>query len=244
MIVPTLSQSNARAILDAYFAGEQPPFRVEDVLTEAGINPRDDVQSRIDSLTQDLESIIVASPGREVARFDSEAAVICHSHLGELPVRVATESGFWRYLSLGPLRQVVEWRYPGSRNRENFGVGKAWEALPERLWFRAHVAVETGSEDPYRLVRRGGVDFWISGLVRVLYSSNPVLARALVEFQYPNDGEFVGDKYRPATLGTDGIRELYKRLRHFTATVEFPALTKSEALDLVAGLGADLSNTS
>jgi hypothetical protein len=175
----------------------------------------------------------------EVGRFDAEGAAIVHKGLGPLSVRIASNRGFWRFLACGPLVEITRWRAP-SNAVENFGIGKIWRAVPERLWFRGSMAFDAEAADAYELVRRGGVDFWESGLIRVLYSSNPVLARALVRFQFPEDGEFRGSSYRPATLRMEGIRELWKRLRHFDSVLNYSDMDVDRARRHVEEVAQDL----
>lgn len=253
MIVPALTRSIATALARRRLSGEPAPTAeaLHDMAHEVGSLPRGDGVERVKRLTASLDSLAAefSSGGRivEVARFDAEASVLTHTTLGDLPTRVAAEHEFWLYLASGPLFDVVLRRYPlkGSAkpNLKNFGVGSIWDCLPRRLWFRGHVAYDDDATDPYHLARRGHVDFWISGLVRVLYGSIRPLARALVRFQYPQPGRFEGNEYRPATLDVQderGIRILYKRLQHFTATTALATLDDAESLALIEDLARDL----
>jgi hypothetical protein len=183
----------------------------------------------------------------EVSRFEADAAVLVHQEFGSLPVRVASDTEFWLYLSCGPFFEAISARYPTSAERppnlKNFGIGGKWDCMPRRLWFRGQIAFDPTASNPYHLVRRGHVDFWISGLIRVLYGANPAIARALVRFQYPERGTYRGDSFRPATLDVyqvGGVRELYKRIRHLNATTELAVLSDSEADELIRDLASGL----
>lgn len=246
MIYPTLTRGAAEEYVRARLDGQSPRKPIDEITDEAGCSPKGNMADRIRELEEAWRDLLPILDEKQFARFEARGAVAIHRALGELPVRVATDAGFWRYLACGPLYEFVVRRYPESMrnakraNLANFGIGKAWEALPERLWFRAHIGYDPGAPDPYGLVRRGGIDFWVSGLIRVLYSSNRELARAFVEFQFPTDGKFEGTSYRPATLGTDAVREMYKRLRHFDVTTVYAALDDQQARDLIEDLAKDL----
>ncbi|MEX2374104.1 MAG: DUF6339 family protein, partial [Dehalococcoidia bacterium] len=179
------------------------------------------------------------------AEFDAEFCVELHRTL-RVPSYVVASDEFWRYLACVELWDLVVWRHgsedEGERSvgRANFGLGDRWETLPRRLWLRADIAFDSEATDPYELAVRGGMDFWTSGLIRRLYAGSRPLARALIRFQYPEPGAFRAREYRPQTLGTDAVRELYKRLRHFQAFISFATLDEAEASELVNSLGQDL----
>ena len=61
-----------------------------------------------------------------------------------------------------------------------------------------------------------------------------------MRFQYPEEGRFTGAEYRPQTLTLTGVRELYKRLRHFQAFLAIGTLDDVAASELVSSLAEDL----
>ena len=108
---------------------------------------------------------------------------------------------------------------------------------------RGEIAYDDNLDDSYELAARGGMDFWTSGIIRRLYAGSRPFARALIRFQFPEAGAFRGREYRPQTLGTDAVRELYKRLRHFQAFVAFSTLDEAEAVELIKSVAEDLRPT-
>lgn len=181
--------------------------------------------------------------------FDALLSPVLHEAL-PLDDRLAADDDFWRYLSCVDAFDLVVWRHkthdadgkPGPPQVAHFGLGDRWECFGRRIWFRAELSKDTAKPDPYELTRRGGTDFWASGMLRVLYPSSRPIARALLRFQYPNEGHFLqGGVYRPQTLDLRGIRELYKRLRHFSATLALPTLGDDAAADLIDSLTKDLA---
>jgi hypothetical protein len=80
----------------------------------------------------------------------------------------------------------------------------------------------------------------MSGILKHLYSGARPVARALTRFQFPEPGEFVGSEYRPQTRTLNGVRELYKRLRHFNAFVGLGSLDEPAAATLIESLAEDL----
>lgn len=243
MIAPALTTSVAEQWLAAKRSGTSPPG----TLYEIGGPPRGDLDRRIESLDEELLAIAEVVEGEDLpprarpGAFDSRSSVLIHRRLADLPTQIAADRDFWRYLACGPLYEVVEKRHEGSSSTNTFGLGKRWECLPERLWFRAHVSVASVSPDPYELTRRGTVDFWMSGPIKHLFGCSHSLVRALVRFQFPQEGRFTSrGGYRPQTLKFDGLRELYTRLNHFHATLELEALGDEDSLNLIEELAADL----
>jgi hypothetical protein len=182
-----------------------------------------------------------ASSHDAAASFDGEASVQLHRTLGLDPVS-AGAGDFWIWLAVAHFSDVVEWRHssPGGANLRNYGIGNKWDNLLARLWYRAELCYDETADDPYWLARRGSIDFWESGLIRVRYSSCRALSRALARFQYPSATDRRGLLHptRP-----DGIRQLYKRLRRLQATVAFECLDDDAAYALVQELSADLART-
>lgn len=177
--------------------------------------------------------------------FDAIAAGRIHASL-PLPGYIASNSDFWRFIAISEMWKLVEWRHgsPEERSvsRASIGLGDRWETMPLRLWMRADLVYCADTADPYTLSRRGGMDFWMSGLIRVVHSSSRPLARALVRFQYPREGAFRGNQYRPQTLNISAVRTLYKRLRHFHAFTAFGVLSDDDADELIESLAEDLQS--
>lgn len=208
------------------------------------------VVSRLNSACEAVVALKRAHEGTGLtsAKFDGEAAVTFHRNLAPLPASVEGNYGFWRWVALAKFYEVIEWRHPreGGAHPQNYGVGRivAPESTgelasatsqrsniyPWRLWMRGSLVYEPDERDPYALARRGTVDFWESGLIRVRYSSCRPLARAFVRYQWPDDS---GN----GRLSLDGTRTLYKRLRRLQATMAFELLDDDEAYALLEDLG-------
>lgn len=215
-----------------YEIGSLPRKPIEKQLTTIG--------SELDLLTRELADL---GPKQRPGLFDARASVVIHSNLPKLPINVASDRDFWRFVACGPLYEIVRWRHGGDEDAENFGLTGAFKGLPERLWFRAELSVqpEEDSEKRYALTRRGTVDFWASGPTRRHLGGSRPLVRALVRFQYPGDGKILPNgTYRPQTLAPDGIRDLYKRLSHFDGMLKFSMLDDDEAFALIEELASDL----
>ena len=181
-----------------------------------------------------LEAIRLAYPDQvDPAPFDADLAIALHSRARLHPVE-STNVGFWRWLAVEHGQDLVRKRHGANAGRANYGLGNRWLNLFERTWFRAELSYDAGSSNPYSLTKRGGSDFWASGVIRHRYSSAHNLVKALIRFQFPEDAPFRGN------LGTDNVRELYKRLTRIHTTVAFELLTDVECGELIGELAEDL----
>lgn len=175
--------------------------------------------------------------------FDATVSEVVHRNL-KVPVNVAEDDGFWRWMAieLGP--DVIEHRHKTPNvdaHIDNFGLGGKWENLFKRLWFRAELSIDANAEDPYELTRRGHVDFWASAIVRHRYSSSRILNRALIEFVYPRPEERLGAIWRIVERpGRPGLRTLYTRLRQVQSTVAYETLSVEQCKQILESLSEDL----
>ena len=183
---------------------------------------------------QALEAVRLAYPDRVYPlSFDADLAVELHSRARLHPVE-STDFAFWRRLAIEHGQDLVRKRHGDDAGRANYGLGNRWLNLFERSWFRAELSIDLGLPTPYSLTRRGGSDFWASGVIRHRYSSARNMVRALIKFQFPYDDPFKG------RLGTDNVRELYKRLSRMHASVAFELLSDEECGELLCELTEDL----
>lgn len=218
-----------------------PDHQIGDFETSAGAG--DPLEGAVlHKLRNDLMSLFT-NPSDDKT-FDSRACVLIH---GALPrdEELLSSDGFWRWLALGPLRDVVLRRFGAlglwkddeeslSIPPQNFGVGSTArqraECYPYKLWLRAELA-HTDGTDPYRYARRGDVDFWTSHIHRQSYTTNRALCSALIRFQFPDE---LGGKPRLLSGTEDvakkrlGIRTLAKRIRALQATYELTLLEQME----------------
>ena len=165
--------------------------------------------------------------------FDADLAVELHQRARFHPVE-SNDVAFWRWLAIEHGQDLVRMRHGENAGQANYGLGSRWYNLFERSWFRAELSFNVDSSDPYWLTKRGGSDFWASGIIRHRYSSARNMVRALISHQFPYDDPFKG------RLGTDEVRELYKSLRRIHASIAFELLSFEHCSDLLTELTADL----
>lgn len=160
------------------------------------------LQERLTALTKEIGDV---TNGGAFRKFERQAAILVH---GMMPKHVALgDRDFWTWLTVTYFVDLVKWRYPGSTNTKNFGVGGAIENLLFRAWLRGEIAYMPDNSDPYALADLGDTDFWRSHIFRQDYACGREFAQALVNFQFP---KALQGKPR---LRISEIRELVKRLR-------------------------------
>lgn len=246
MIVPGITVSEAERYFTAKLDGGEPELDSHEI----GFGDREEWTAMASGLTQWLEEnathFLERNDTQARYEFDSLAAEGIHRVL-RLPGFVTASREFWRYVNVTALWEWVVWRHgnlgqDGSTTvaKANYGCGSPRDDLGSRLWFRGELGYDADRADPYELVRRGGTDFWTSGLTRIVYPSARNIARALVELRHPENGVFQGVQYLPQTLDTNAARELYKRLRHYDAILAFACFDRDEARAFVGAISADL----
>lgn len=170
----------------------------------------------------------------ERQEFDRHASKAIHEAL-DLTPDILADPGFWRWLAVAKLYQVLETRHR-ARGRhaglKNFGVtGSATSNRAFILWLRADIVYDEENADPYHLsTRLSSTDFWESGIIRHRYGWAPSLARAFVEFEYPNPGS---GKARLAIGSENGVRMLYKRLKRLHAIISFDHMSAEEIIPIL-----------
>ena len=175
--------------------------------------------------------------------FETEAGEIFRKAL-DLPPEVAGDRGFWRYVAVAHMYDIVTWRHPAAKEGDftklaNFGLGTIWENLAARMWYRFEVARLPGEEDPFVLCRLGDQDLWRSHILRIRLGASRHVVRTLLSYQYPEKNS---EKPRlPMSSKSDvGIRLFIKRLQRYHATTAFEILTEDDTLAIMADLGKDL----
>ncbi len=178
--------------------------------------------------------------------FDKDACRIVHETLA-LPPNLAASEGFWRWLAVEKFGDIIEFRngdLSGSgppAHLANYGIDtRAEYNRLAILWFRADMAYDGDSDDPYHLAARlSSTDFWESGVIRPRYGWCRNLARELVRFQYRDPYSSTVKNYLHLT-NENGIRELYKRLRRLHSTVSFEYMSDEEIRDMLEEKSSDL----
>lgn len=162
---------------------------------------------------------------REGGRFEAQACELVHRLL-PFNAQVFSDPGFWTWLAVAKLSDIVEWRH-GSKARHvkvaNYGVGDKVENLFFRMWLRAEIAKDPEDKDPYRFARIEDQDLWRSHILRPGWTNAREVAKALIKLQ--------ADEAK--RLSTDGVRELAKRLRRLRANVVFEVLDARRAARVV-----------
>jgi len=186
-----------------------------------------------------LEAVRRKTPKRPVGgvtrggHFEANANELLHRRLAALPRQVLLDRGFWRWISVTMLREIIDWRHnaeDGVVKDLNFGIGAPVEGLAYRLFMRADLALDVGAEDPYWLSRFPNQDLWRSHLLRQNYGRAFELRRALLMLQH---GHLDSVKPLHLTNKGGGFRDLAKQLRNLGTNTLFEALDREDAEALV-----------
>ena len=178
---------------------------------------------------------------RERQEFDRHASKAIHEALDITP-EITADSGFWRWLAVAKLSVILERRHRG-RGRDaglkNFGVtGTVTYNRPFILWLRADIVYDEENANPHHLsMCLSSTDFWESGIIRHRYGWAPSLARAFVEFQYPDPES---GKATLSITSENGVRMLYKRLKRLHAIIAFDHMATEEIIPILKDKSADL----
>ena len=203
-------------------------------------------ESEADQLAETLSKVQEAAhvSGYSIGErqeFDRHSSKAIHEAL-DLTPEIIADSGFWRWLSVAKLSEILERRHR-SRGRDagikNFGVtGAVTSNRSFILWLRADIVYDEGTQNPYHLsTRLSSTDFWESGIIRHRYGWAPTLARAFVEFQYPDPDS---GKATLAIGRENGVRVLYKRLKRLHAVIAFDHMTTEEIIPILKDKSIDL----
>jgi hypothetical protein len=176
-------------------------------------------------------------------QLDAEAAIVLHSTLRRLPMQIATNKGFWRYLSAYCSESVAKrYGYNGiydDFDEKHFGE-EIFESIFPRLWFRAELSMDESSfEDPYWLTRKGLSDFWSSFVLRRIYSQSRPLVRALVIYFFESES-IVFSKDGKRITALKAFRDIGKSVRKQHSLTPFELLNDDQCLAVVNLLGSEL----
>lgn len=250
----TLSNEGALDLLGKLKSDPHHP--AEDCETAAGAGEPlgDDLPHRLRKELSDL-----FADAADDKTYDARACVVVHEMLPRDEELLSNDS-FWRWIALGPLREVVLRRFGATKvwdeegdspsiHPQNFGVGSSArqraECYPYKLWLRAELAfVDEG--DSYRYARRGDVDFWTSHVHRQSYTTNRALCSALIRYQFPDQLEGkprLHSGMEDPGKGKLGVRTLAKRIRALQATYELTLLSEPELDELIAEQAKGLVHT-
>ena len=180
---------------------------------------------------------------RSTAEFDSACAPVVHRLLS-LPVAIACDPDFWRWLTFGRHcdgARIVDRRYGGGRGRlvgggetqkarpVYYGLGPMKKGMFAKLWICANLMYVEGASDPYDGIEYADVDLWDSHVIDVDYGSAPSVARAFVRIV--RDLNLPRGTRRPDTPA--GYRDLAKELRRRHASVALELFMDAKAYEWV-----------
>ena len=177
--------------------------------------------------------------------FDRVACSLMHEEM-RLPPRVAASDGFWRWLAVAKLSDVIEARHRNSAKGVDALLGNYGIDAPDYrnrlriLWLRADMLydADAAAPDPYHLAKRFlRVDFIESGIIRHRWGWCRNLARVLVGFQYPNPES--KEVYRHSR---DALRKLYKRLQRLHSVYAFEFMSDQELCAMLEKHSQDLGS--
>ena len=241
MPYPTLSLEAAQSIDQS--RRDYVPFHVDSyTIWKPGENFVE--STAIDCLNQCCDLVEVAKETTlSRSEFDSQCARLLHAAL-KLPVRVAGDADFWRWLTFAQGAygaEIVDWRYgnragdlaPNPARAVYYGLGPMKKGMFAKLWICANTMNVADQPNPYDGIEYADVDLWDSHIIDVDYGSVPAVARAFVkvvrDLDLPRGGPRELDK--PA-----GYRDLAKEIRRRNATVAFELFSDVEAYDWVVAV--------
>lgn len=246
MKYPVLSTSDAGKLIELMRKGEAPnpasfaktvgsgPRLAEELIISAANRVRE-IQAKFPA--------VLKYKDKNGGEFEAAAGEALHKALN-IPPEVSGDDGFWRYLAVAHLFEVVVWRHPSKvpgefTNLANFGLGSLWDNLVARMWYRFEVARLPDEDDPYVLCRLGDQDLWRSHILRIRFGAARHMVKTLLSFQYP-DRDTNKPRLPMSSKADSGIRLFIKRLQRLHATTSFEILTEEESLAIMADLAKDL----
>ena len=178
-----------------------------------------------------------SSVGSDRDRIEGRAAVILYAAIEDSgsDVQALDDPGFWRYVALAHLWNLVAWREPAFRPSSSeepvsstrvskYVDGKNFfNCVPSRMYLRVKCLGGLEFGDLASAVRKG-TDFWRSHILRVRAGEYPPIVRAMVRRQAGVD----------TRLDTDPLREFAKQLNRTLVNL-VPAMLDDDAADRLVG---------
>lgn len=134
----------------------------------------------------------------------------------------ASQEAVWSFLSLVVVPDVAFWRWPNSRQKDDYEriLGYPRNVF-RRLWWRAYTFGTAADSVGHLLLE----DEAVAILERTSIGGNRVLARAIAEIHVR--------RFQAAGKRTDVLRDAMKRIRRLHGFVAFHCLTEHEVRTLV-----------
>lgn len=157
-----------------------------------------------------------------MSQFEAYGAATTHMRLSGVDAKTLLDPGFWRWLAVEPLFEIVAWRFP-SLHPNNFGASSASfkRCVPYKLFLHGKISYDGSSADPYERAAIGGEDFWDSQLIAVDNGYFTSLSTAIL------------DEMREREVTNAFARVAVRRVNRRRANQLPDILTLSEARDLV-----------
>ena len=196
----------------------------------------------LDEARLDIEALLRGDEIVVLDRDQIEGKAACRLYRALMDAQVETvtldDPGFWRYVALAHVWNLVTWREPAAfaiahsedgtlEPKESFrryvDGHNSRECLPARMYLRVN-ALGGLEHEQLAWAVRGSTDFWRSHILRVKVGEHPPLVRAVVRRQAD----------AATRLPTDPLRAFAKELNR-TLTNLVPALLTDEAADELVG---------
>ena len=235
---PVLLEGDAKRLVDSGLTGGALREAAREATHFRGHGPMIDT-SIVTGLAADLRALRQAPADRSSRRaerwdeFEISACRVVHERLSPFDRHVLGDLGFWSWLAVAELNEIVFWRYADTTGEafdgKNFGIGDPEENLIYRLWLQGEIGHTPGTDNPYELAEVTGRDLWRSQIFRRNYDACRSVARAFLRLQ---SGRLA--PYR--RLDRDASRKLAKDLNELRKDTFFELLADEEADRLVANL--------
>ena len=236
---PTLTKENAEQCLNLYMRGDLTPQIISSKTTGAFTEKSNtqEVEETILRLWEIVEEVELDG-GLNAQAYHSKASVELHK--GFVNLGAATrDPDFWRWVTFFPAAEgaaLIDLRYgnsdiPGSAKDKGYYIGRINQGLLSTLWLRAEITHDPEhSDDPYHLCKAiDDIEFWVSHIVRINFSSCRAVAQAFVKF--------VVDSNMPRGVTSDpnntGFRDLAPELKRRFATISFETMDTNDAYKFI-----------
>jgi hypothetical protein len=187
------------------------------------------IESTCQLLVTDLEEFR-AGGATDKDEFEGRASSPLHQVLSGLPLNVLDDPGFWRYLAVAQLWDVVRWREE-SAFRKDWVAYRVYidgrrhaECVPLRMFLRGQIAERAGDYSLASSVPQA-TDLWRSHIVRVRTSYSPILAQGLLL-------QMQGDQ----RMNTDELRAFAKRIQRVSSNVVLHVYDTDDVTQLLTEL--------
>ncbi len=186
-----------------------------------------EVSATCRQITSDLIDFRESDDARLRDLFEGKSAGPLHATLKDLPLAVLDDPGFWRYVGVAHLWDLIVWRESKTfekdwaKYRIYIDGRKHAECVPLRMFLRGQISLD--SNGGYRASSEvpEGTDLWRSHIVRVRTSYIPPLARGLV------------DQVATHKIATDPLRAYARRINRVRSNVTLQLYTEDEIVKLL-----------